>query len=160
MAKRLPEENPLGVLACTIGKGLFCGFFATAVMTLAQQIEMKITGRSGSDTPVRAGATVLGVTPIEEKKNTFNNMVHFFYGTIWGTVVGLLSLLGFPKTIPALFHFISMWVTGMIILPALKASTPPWKWGAKGVATDGFFHVIFTLSATIIYRWLDRNSVE
>ncbi|MFW5813779.1 MAG: hypothetical protein ACOCXC_05555, partial [Fibrobacterota bacterium] len=124
------EENPLGRVACAFGKGLFCGLAATAVMTLAQQIEMKITGRSGSDTPARAGATVLGVTPdSEEKKGRFNYMVHFFYGTVWGVAQGVLSLFGFTRTVAALFHFISMWVTGMIILPLLKASSPPWKWG-------------------------------
>ncbi|KMQ51748.1 hypothetical protein CHISP_1244 [Chitinispirillum alkaliphilum] len=157
MTKRKSEENPLGALGCVIGKGLFCGFFATAVMTLAQQIEMNLTGRSGSDTPARAGATVLGVTPVEEKKNRFNYMVHFFYGTVWGTVVGIMSLLNIRKVIAALLHFLSMWITGMIILPSLKASSPPWKWGAKGIATDGLFHVIFSLSATYFYSWLERK---
>lgn len=158
MVRRGSGENPLGVLACVIGKGLFCGFAATALMTLAQQIEMKITGRSGSDTPARAGSKVLGVTPdSEEKKGRFNYMVHFFYGTVWGTVQGILSLLGFSRAVAALFHFISMWVTGMIILPLLKASSPPWKWGAKGIATDGFFHVVFALSAAWVYGWLDRK---
>lgn len=157
MEKNGSEKNIAGVIACAVGKGLFCGFAATAIMTLAQQIEMKITGRSGSDTPARAGSKFLGVTPVEEKKNRFNNMVHFFYGTVWGVVQGFLAVFGLTRMAGAFLHFIIMWITGMILLPSLKVSTPPWKWGLKGIATDGFFHVVYAAGAALVYGWLDRR---
>ena len=56
------KKNPVGAFACAAGKGLFAGFVATVTMTLAQMVEMKLTGRKGSDTPARAATKVLGVS--------------------------------------------------------------------------------------------------
>ena len=75
-----------GNVASDFGKGIFAGFAGTAAMTLSSTLEMKVRGRPASSTPALAAAKVLGVEPVdEEAKERFSNLVHWGYGTAWGS---------------------------------------------------------------------------
>ncbi|MFP4417638.1 MAG: hypothetical protein ACOC4C_04890 [Fibrobacterota bacterium] len=143
------EYNPI---ACLLGTGIISGIVGTALMSFAQVIEMKFSGRKPSDTPARAGEKVLGVKPhSEESKQRFNNLVHWSYGSLWGLFrvdLFLIGLMGLPALI---IHFLSIWIGGMTLLPRLHVSTPPWKWGWKAVFTDGFFHLVYASGAGIVF---------
>ena len=152
------KENPVGAFACAAGKGLFAGVVATVSMTLAQMVQMKLTGRKGSDTPARAATKVLGVSAsTEENKGRFNNLVHFSYGTAWGSVRGILSSVGLKGTWATILHFLAIWITGLVLLPSIKVSSVPWKWGLMGIITDGFFHIIYAVSAALTFNLIDRR---
>lgn len=135
-------------VGCAVGTGLVAGVAGTAAITLAQRIEMKLTGRSPSSTPAHAGATVLGVEPTSRSRaERFGTMVHWFYGTVWGVPRGLIHLTGVGGVWASMIHFLGIWGTGMIMLPALKASSPAWRWGAKTLAIDGLLHVVYATAA-------------
>ncbi len=148
-AIRAPQLSEIG---CAIGQGLLAGAAGTAAITGAQLVEMKLTGRKPSHTPEKAGARVLGVEPTsEERAGRFGNMVHWFYGTTWGIPRGMLSLFGITGARATVLHFLKIWIAGMAILPALKASSPPWKWGLKPVAMDGLLHVVYAVGAGVFF---------
>lgn len=143
--------------ACAIGKGLIAGAAGTALMTAAQRVEMAATGRQPSNTPEMAGRKVLGVEPTNETNaKRLNTMVHWFYGTIWGVPLGLMSLFGVRGWVASVFHFCKIWTAGMLLLPAMKLSSPPWKWGAKSLAIDGAFHVVYAVGAGMCFSCLSR----
>ncbi|MFW5774876.1 MAG: hypothetical protein ACOCW2_01185 [Chitinivibrionales bacterium] len=155
------QKNQFGhdnVIACIIGAGLIAGVGGTAAITLAQMIEMKISGRKPSDTPARAGAKVLGVEPrTEEDKERFNNLVHWCYGSMWGIFRADLLLLGMRKCPATILHFFAIWLSGMVFLPQLKVSPPPWKWGWKALAMDIVFHIVYALGAGVVFDKLIKR---
>jgi hypothetical protein len=85
----------LGDVAADVGKGLFAGVVGTAAMTVSSTLEMKMRGRPASNAPADAAGKVLGVEPKDEKGEArFATLVHWGYGTGWGTVRGLIGAAG------------------------------------------------------------------
>lgn len=85
----------LGEIAAAFGKGVFAGVAGTAAMTVSSTLEMKLRERPSSSAPARAAAKVLGVEPVDEAAEArFSNIVHWGYGSAWGSVRGLLAATG------------------------------------------------------------------
>ncbi|MGI8859153.1 MAG: hypothetical protein ACR2HO_03220 [Rubrobacteraceae bacterium] len=47
-------STTIGDVAANVGKGLFAGVAGTAAMTVSSTLEMKLSGRSASETPAKA----------------------------------------------------------------------------------------------------------
>jgi hypothetical protein len=142
-----------------IGNGLFAGACGTAFMTVSSTLEMRMRGRSPSDTPARAAAKVLGVEPVgEAERARFATIVHWSYGTSWGAVRGLIGAFGLRGPRAAALFFADVWGTELSILPALDIGVPPvWRWGALEICIDAFHHLVYASTASVAYELLDRN---
>jgi hypothetical protein len=155
--KRIPHE--ISHVSGDIGRGLVAGFIGTLAITLSQMIEMKITKRAPSSTPVEAAGKVIGFEPKgEEQKEKLTNMVHFSYGTTWGEVRALISSLGLKGWKASLVHFGAIWGTAMVMLPSLKVAPPVKEWGVKSILKDGLHHAVYAFTAGLIYDQLHKNS--
>lgn len=142
-----------------IGRGLIAGFAGTIAITISQMIEMKITKRQQSNTPVEAAGKVIGFEPkAEEEKEKLSNKVHFAYGTVWGEGRALFSALGLTGMLATLAHFAAVWSTAMIMLPSLKVAPPVKQWGLKSIIIDGLHHGVYALTAGFIYDRLHKDS--
>ncbi len=127
-----------GDVAAAVGKGVAAGVAGTALMTLSSTIEMKLTQRSASSAPADAAEKVLGVEPKGEKeKARFATVVHWAYGTSWGSVRGLMGAAGLTGPAAAGAHFAAVWGSGLVMLPALGVAPPVKEWGAKARTTVG-----------------------
>jgi len=125
---------PTGDVAGAMGKGLVAGVAGTVLMTLSSTTEMKLTGRAASSAPAYAAAKVLGVEARgEAERARFSNVVHWPYGTTWGAIRGLVGLAGLTGP-PAAAHFVAVWGTGLIMLPALGVAPPGARVGGQGTA--------------------------
>ena len=142
----------LGEIAASVGKGLFAGVAGTAAMTVSSTLEMKIRDRQASDAPAEAAGKVLG----DSEQARFSNLVHWGYGTLWGTVRGLIDAAGLKGKEAAAAHFLAVWGSEQVMLPALGAATPLWQWGAKEVAIDAFHHLVYAGATGVAYAALDR----
>lgn len=137
-----------------IGNGLVAGLVATAAMTLAQMIEMKVTGRKPSTTPAEAATKVLHIRPARTKKGEkekFAQGVHWIYGTSWGIARGLFALAGLKGWPATLVHFGAVWGTALVMLPSLKVSSPVYKWDAKTITHDFIHHALYASAAGLVY---------
>ena len=144
-------------VAANVGKGLFAGVAGTVAMAVSSTLEMKIRGRQGSSAPAEAAGKVLGVEPTGEAEEArFSNLVHWGYGTSWGAVRGLVDAAGLegPKATAA--HFLAVWGTEQIMLPALSVAPPFWQWGAKEVAIDTFHHLVYAGATSVACAALNR----
>jgi hypothetical protein len=147
----------LGEIAASVGKGLFAGVAGTAAMTVSSTLEMKIRDRQASNAPAEAAAKVLGVEPTGESEQArFSNLVHWGYGTSWGTVRGLIDAAGLEGKEAAAAHFLAVWGSEQVMLPALGVAPPFWQWGAKEVAIDAFHHLVYAGATGVAYAALDR----
>jgi hypothetical protein len=156
---KLHEDNTLGALGSAIGKGLLAGIAATAVMTLSQMIEMKITKRQASDAPVKVAEDTAGVKPATpQDKKQLSQELHWSYGTAWGAARGLIGLTGL-KGIPAtLLHFGAVWGTALIMLPKHNAAKPINKQEPRDIAIDVLHHGVYAITAGLVYDAIDAGS--
>lgn len=151
----------LGEVASAVGKGLFAGVAGTAAMTVSSTLEAKFSGRGASQTPAQTAEKVLDVEPVDDEAEArFSNLVHWGYGTAWGTVRGLLAATGLsgPKATAA--HLALVWGSEQVILPALNVSPPVFESGAKATATDLFHHAVYASATGLAYSWLERSEAR
>lgn len=78
-----------------IAKGLFAGLVGTAVMTVSDTLEMRLTKRESSTVPARVGSKLFSMPLVGNAKITgLNHAVHWGHGTGMGVLRALLSLAG------------------------------------------------------------------
>ena len=100
----------IGDVASDIGKGLFAGFAGTAAMTVSSTLEMKLSGRGASQTPAQAAEAVLDIEPGDEATEArFSSLVHWGYGTGWGSIRGLLASAGLSGPGATAVHLGLVW---------------------------------------------------
>jgi len=156
---KLHEDNTLGVLGSAIGKGLLAGIAATAVMTLSQMIEMKITKRQASDAPVKVAEDTAGAKPVTpQDKTRLSQELHWSYGTVWGVARGLIGVTGLKGLPATLLHFGAVWGTALIMLPKHDAAKPINEQEPKDIAIDVLHHGIYAITAGLVYDALDAGS--
>jgi hypothetical protein len=147
-----------GDVAADFGKGLFAGLAGTAAMTVSSTLEMKLSGRAASETPAQAAEEVLRVEPEDEEAEArFSNLVHWGYGTAWGSVRGLLASAGLRGPAATAAHLGLVWGSEQVVLPALNVSAPVFKYGGKATATDLLHHTVYATATGLAYAYLDRS---
>lgn len=150
--KKNKNINLLKEIGTGLGVGLIAGLAGTVAMTIAQRIEMKITGRKASDVPVKALRELLDVTPVTEGKNiAVSNKVHFLYGIDLGMIRGLISLSGLKGLEAISVHFATIWCAELVVLPILRVAPPVYKEKPKAVLKDAFFHMIYAVTAGLVF---------
>ena len=147
-------------VAHSIGTGLVAGLVGTAAMTVSSTIEMKVRGREASSVPARAAEKVLGVekfkTDADERR--FATLVHWGYGTGWGAVRGLLRAAGLSPAVATGGHFVAVWGSEQMTLPALAVAPPVTMWGGKEVAIDAWHHAVYVVATAVAYELVDRSA--
>lgn len=156
---KLYRENKLGELGRAIGNGLLAGVAATAAITISQMIEMSITKRQPSEAPVKVVSETIGAKPThEEDKGKLSQEIHWAYGTAWGVSRGIIGLTGLKGLPAALVHFATVWGTSLVMLPHYDASKPVNKREPKELTIDALHHIVYALTATVVYDALDAGS--
>lgn len=151
----------IGDVAGSLGKGLVAGAVGTAAMTVSSTLEMKLRKREGSTAPADAAAKVLGIKPEgEDEKARFSTMVHWGYGTGWGSVRGLLGGVGLRGKPAWLAHLGVVWGSELVMLPALEVAPPIKEWGGKELAIDAFHHLVYASATSLAFGFLDRRSTR
>ena len=150
--KSAVEENPVKGLSLAIGAGILAGIAGTAAITVSQMIEMRITKRSPSTTPVKAVSKVLNVKPTRKDKNgTVSQEIHWTYGTSWGIPRGLIAFAGLQGWPATLLHFAAIWATELTMLPSLDVAPPVTDENPKDVAIDALHHAVYAVAAGLVY---------
>lgn len=149
-------HSAAGKVAFALGKGVIAGLAGTAAITIAQMIEMKVTGRGPSDSPAKAVNKVLHVEATDEAhKDEFVQEVHWTYGTLWGVARSVLDLIGLRGVAATAVHGGAIWGTAMVMLPSLDVAKPVTEWGVKDIAKDGVNHLVYAVAAGLVYDAID-----
>lgn len=165
-------EHAIGNFGSAIGRGLLAGIAGTVAITIAQMIEMKITGRGPSSAPAEVGGKVLGVEPRRAErgeakkhketsvkqlnKKKFGQLMHWGYGTGWGVCRGLLSMTGLKGPAASAIHFGAIWGTELVMIPNMTKSPPATEWGPQALAKDALLHMIYAAAAGAAFDAIDR----
>jgi len=134
---------------------LLSGFIGTVVMTLSQIIEMKIRNRKASFTPAIAVSNVFKIDfehMTEDNKVRFNNAVHWVYGSLLGLLMLIFYFIKVDNLIYVIIiFFIIIFLQGLIILPVLKVTSPPWKWKMSDILIDALHHFVYAVGTVFTY---------
>lgn len=148
-------------VAGAIGRGMVAGLIGTAVMTIAQMIEMQMSGRESSDTPYKAVKKVFGIkAESEEDKETITNLTHIAYGTMWGIPRALLAEFGAGGIAGTLTHFGAVWGTELTMLPSMHVMKPVTEWKPKAISEDMLFHGIYAITTGLVADALADSEEE
>ena len=146
-------------VTAAIGEGLIAGFCGTAAMTLSQQIEMTLSGREPSTGPGDMVASALGLEPKgQRERESFSQLVHWTWGTLWGLPRGLLSLSGANGGKATVMHAFIVIGGDFWILHTLAKKPPPWEWPREELATEVLHKSVLALAAGLVYDTLEHNS--
>lgn len=157
------ERGPSGPLraldrlAVATGRGLVAGAAATAAMTVASTVEMKLRGRPPSQAPTTVAAKLLGVRPRRARSDRFAAIAHGAMGVSLGAARGLIDVLGLRGPAAGAAFFAVAWSPDLVVVPAAGAAQAPWRWGAKETAISAFHHVVYAAAGDAVYRALSRS---
>jgi hypothetical protein len=154
------ESTPVEKLGKAVGIGLLAGLAGTVAITISQAIEMKITGREPSNTPVDAASKVFQTNIAKEAhtdKQTASQGVHWAYGTGWGIARGLLGLAGVTGAPATLAHFVAVWGAEQVMLPSLKLAPPITEEEPETIGIDVVHHAVYALAAGLVYDAFAKN---
>lgn len=137
-----------------IGRGVVCGVAGTAVMTAAQTVYYKATGAEGSTTPAEVGKRIIrGVLQREvsdDQTAALNTVMHWGYGTSWGTLYGIAAR---QPTLGLAFGTL-VWGASLVELPAMGLSPPIWEMAPGSIAPDLGFHLVYGVAVAAAHRVL------
>ena len=145
-------------LARAIGKGVVAGLAGTAAMTVSSTIEAKLRHRQFSTAPAKAAAKLLGIKEFEDDHayQRFSDLSHWGYGTSWGVARGVLRAVGLSARLATPAHFVAVWGSALVMLPALDVAPPVTMWGREEVAIDVFHHLVYVAATAAAFELLDR----
>jgi hypothetical protein len=154
MGARANAVAALDRASVAVGRGLVAGLAGTAAMTVASTAEMKLRGRPPSTAPADVAGRLLGVESRERAGARFATSAHLAAGVSLGAVRGLLDLLGVRGPPAAAAFFWISWTPDLVVVPAVGAAEPPWRWSAAEVAISAAHHVVYAAAGESAYRWL------
>lgn len=141
-----------------VGLGLLAGAVGTVVLTLAEKLEMRISGRESSTVPGQVGAKLTGRDPKAhpEVAERLNSVVHWSHGIAMGAVRGLLDVAGL-SFLPATFLFFALvWGGDVLLYRVLGIAEMPWKWSRSELISDLWGKGIYAVATSAAYLALDK----
>jgi hypothetical protein len=143
-------------LARAIGKGIVAGIVGTAAMTVSSLAEAKLRKRAFSKAPAKAAEKALGIDRFRSDRDEarFSDLVHWGYGTGWGVVRGFLREFGLGPKLSTPAHFVAVWGSALVSLPALDVAPPVTMWEREEVLIDVFHHLVYATAVAVAYERL------
>ena len=133
-------------------------FFGTLIMTIGQEIEIRIKKRPISYTPAIAVFKILRLDfnrLSKWMKVLLSYVVHFGYGTMLGFPLAFFEYFGFMDVyVVLLVYFLIVWIQGLIVVPLLGIAGPPWTWGVNAILTEMLHKAVYAIATLIIFTSL------
>jgi uncharacterized membrane protein len=159
---REPEQEapPRRVLR-GLARGAVAGVAGTAVMTAAQVVEMRLTGRDPSRAPEQVGRRVVrglfGKRVPRKEGEHLNQAMHWLYGTSWGMGYGVVTATGGTRPDPlkgGAALGATAWAASLAQLPAFGVAPPPWEQPPAALAADLVVHLAYGVAVAGVLRAL------
>jgi hypothetical protein len=119
-------------------RGALAGLAGTAAMTLAEQVEQRITARPDSYVPGRT-LTALATRrrlPESAKPLLRNHLMHWGTGAAVGALRGIWSASGLRGWRASAWHTSIRLATDQTLENATGVGSPPWTWSRRDQVVD------------------------
>ena len=153
-ARERREGGDPGTLS-SMGRGALAGLAGAVVMSVSTNTEMRLRGRPPSYAPAKAIGKLFGVsTRGDGRKKLLGAVGHVATAVPLGVLRGLLDRLGMGSRPAGLALFGLAMAPEILVVPALGAADPPWKWSAEDTAISVWHHAVFAAGTTAAYGLL------
>ncbi|MFO7249279.1 MAG: hypothetical protein DIU60_000830 [Actinomycetes bacterium] len=131
------------MLRRAIWQGLAAGLAGTAVMTAAEKIEQRRTGRPDSYVPARVLARLTGLPERSGGRRTLNLAMHYGQGALLGVLRSVMAQAGLRGLwASAMFTAVRL-TTDQVLENATGVGAPPQTWPRGERATDLFHKSVY-----------------
>ena len=118
--------------------GMVAGAVGTVAMTIAQRVEMSMSGRAPSTVPGQVGAHLVpGADPaVAADVARLNGPVHWGHGIAMGALRGVLDVAGLHGPAATAAHFALVWGGDAALYRTLGIADAPWQWSGGELGAD------------------------
>jgi len=117
------------------GRGATAGFAGALAMSVSTNAEMRLRGRPPSDAPARAISRLLGIDAGGKRRRMQLALAgHLVTSVTLGAARGVMGRRGVPPAPAGAALFALAMVPEIVVVPALGAAAPPWRWSATDAA--------------------------
>ena len=136
----IPEDAGAAMADAVFAKaallGALGGLGGAAVMTAAEKLEQRLTGRPSSYVPARTLAHLLRLSSPDEDRWLRNMAMHYGTGALAGAVRGLMSAANLRGPLASLIHTGLRLSVDQTLENATGVGAPPWTWPRAELAID------------------------
>jgi Polyketide cyclase / dehydrase and lipid transport len=153
------RRDALGDAAAAVGRGTAAGLAGALVMSVSTNAEMRLRNRAPSDAPARALGRMFGVSARGKRREMQLALAgHVATSVSIGAVRGAVGHAGVRPARAGVTLFGLALVPEIVVVPALGASAPPWRWSATDWAVTVLHHGVYAAATNATYALLEARA--
>jgi uncharacterized protein YndB with AHSA1/START domain len=153
------RRDALAQTLATLAQGAGAGFAGAIAMSVSTNAEMRLRGRPPSDAPAKALARLFGVsTRGTHRKMQLALAGHVATSITLGAARGALARRDVRPGPAGAALFALALAPEIVVVPALGAAAPPWRWSAADAAVSVLHHGVYALTTNACYGWLEARA--
>jgi uncharacterized protein YndB with AHSA1/START domain len=146
-------------VAAAIVRGALAGLAGALTMSISTNAEMRLRGRPPSDAPVRAIERLLGIRIRGRRAKVAAGAAgHLGASLAVGVARGALDAARVPSRAAGAATLGLALSPEVLVLPALRITPPPWRWGAAESAVSALHHAVYASTVVVAYDALARRA--
>ena len=155
------RRQAIGKTVGAIGRGVVAGGVGALAMSVSTNAEMRLRGRPPSDAPVRPIARLLGVHARGRRRRRQVALAgHVATSLALGAARGVMARRGVaPAPAGAALLGLAM-VPEIVVVPALGAAAPPWRWSTTDAVVSVLHHGVYALATNAAYGALEARAAS
>ena len=131
--------------------GLLAGAVGVAMMTLAEKVEQRLTGRPDSDVPARTLARAVGRPDAPpSRRRRLNPIMHFGQGVLLGSLRGIMAEAGLRGPWSSAMFTVVRLTNDQTLENATGVGAPPWTWPRAELTIDLLHKAIYGFTTGIV----------
>ncbi|NIH86976.1 hypothetical protein [Amycolatopsis granulosa] len=135
-----------------VAQGAAAGLAGTFVMTAAEKVEQRCTGRPDSEVPGRTLARLLGRP--DRRRRSMNLAMHFGQGALVGALRGVMAAAGLRGPWASAMFWVVRLTSDQTLENATGVGAPPWTWPRRELAVDLTHKGVYALGTGAVADWL------
>lgn len=155
------RREAIGETLTAVARGVAAGFAGAIAMSMSTNAEMRLRGRPPSDAPAQALSRLLGVSARGKRRRLQLALAgHLATSITLGAARGVMARRGVGSEPAGAALFTLALLPEVVVVPALGAAKPPWRWSAADTAISVLHHGIFAVTTNATYGWLAARAAS
>jgi hypothetical protein len=136
--------------------GLVAGIIGTAIFTVVELIDIKITGRAPSTVPGQVAVRLMGrdIDSNPDLVRKLNPFVHWGHGTMLGALRGLIGATGLAFWPATIVFYLLLEGGDVLLYRALGVEPWPWRWSRAELVRDLALKGVLALAISGVFAAL------
>lgn len=125
------------MLKRAVWQGLAAGLVGAVVMTAAEKVEQRVTGRPDSYVPARVLARLAGLSEFPQRQPRWQNLtMHYGQGALVGVLRSVMAQAGLRGPLASGMFTVLRLTSDQILENATGVGAPPQTWPRRELAID------------------------